>query len=327
VAEAEELLQSMYDDDDGVRPDAATLSILQQQLTGTSSGPRSAEWVGAMREVCAQPDVSSFNRAVSCCARVQLPELALAWLEMMGSAGVAPNLASFSLVLSACAKAGMARQATALLGTARAHAIALDTAALNLVLEAHSRAEQPLQAAALLRRMERGEEGEKCRPDGGSYAIVILCLAQRGEVSGALALMERMRGANVEVDVGCYNAAIRGFAASGKMSDASQLLSQLLRDGLRPDEYTFGPLLDACRRTGKTRLALALGRQMLLADIPLSTFCLSSLRRCIGATQFEELCREQGVIEHPAVKQAVKQALRRPPARQGQQRRAPRVRG
>jgi len=48
----------------------------------------------------------------------------------------------------------------------------------------------------------------------------------------------------------------------------------------------------------------------MLADKSLSSFCLVSLRRCIGASQLRAICREAGVLENPVVRQALGKSAR-----------------
>ena len=61
-----------------------------------------------------------------------------------------------------------------------------------------------------------------------------------------------------------------------------------------PDAYTYGPLLEACRKAGHRQRARGYGRQMLKSypKLPLSPFCLASLRKTMGATQLQALCEE-----------------------------------
>lgn len=66
--------------------------------------------------------------------------------------------------------------------------------------------------------------------------------------------------------------------------------------GVRADEWTYGPLLEASRRAGHRQRARTYGRRMLLSfkssGLPLSPFCLASLRRSIGINGLQQLARE-----------------------------------
>lgn len=55
---------------------------------------------------------------------------------------------------------------------------------------------------------------------------------------------------------------IRGYATHDRLSDALALLNELRAAGLSPDEWTYGPLLDACRLEKKSRVARSLGMQV-----------------------------------------------------------------
>ena len=57
----------------------------------------------------------------------------------------------------------------------------------------------------------------------------------------------------------------------------------------------YGPLLEACRRTGDRKRARRIGKEMLLGGGPYSNFCMTSLRRALGIAQLRTLCRECNV--------------------------------
>ena len=67
-----------------------------------------------------------------------------------------------------------------------------------------------------------------------------------------------------------------------------------------------GPLLETCRRSGQRRVARQYGQKMLQAGVPLSNFCVTSLRRSIGAAQLRSLAAEFGLESHPMIEQACK---------------------
>ena len=82
---------------------------------------------------------------------------------------------------------------------------------------------------------------------------------------------------------------------------------------MKPDQWTFGPLLDACRRRGDRYRARRYGRQMLQSDEPLSSFCTNALRRTLSVAQLRTLCEECGVAFDTIV--ASSQSARRPAAK------------
>ena len=53
-------------------------------------------------------------------------------------------------------------------------------------------------------------------------------------------------------------------------------------------------------------MARQYGQKMLQAGVPLSSFCVTSLRRSIGAAQLRSLAAEFGLESHPMIEQACK---------------------
>lgn len=84
----------------------------------------------------------------------------------------------------------------------------------------------------------------------------------------------------------------------------------MARLGVTPDQWTFGPLLETCRRSGQRRVAKQYGQKMLRARVPLSNFCVTSLRRSIGAGQLRSLAAEFNLESHPMIDQACKPSAR-----------------
>ncbi|EOD20233.1 hypothetical protein EMIHUDRAFT_469985 [Emiliania huxleyi CCMP1516] len=289
--------------------DEVTFSSMISLSPGASTAPaRAAEWLGAMKQLGLQPDAQCFNKVLACCARARLPELADEWLDKMEVAGVPPNLVSYSTTIAAYAKTAQPDEAAAVLRRMTARGIAPDTILLNQLLESLVRASRPAQAAALLSRFRRGELGPP--PDCCSYTIVLSALAREGDVARAASWFRTMTAEDgIAPDLMCYNGLIRGFAGQGELDEAMRLYDRLRREGLSPDEWTYGPLLDGARAARASRLARSLGAQMLGRSPPvLSSFCLVALRRSIGASGLRAVCRECGVLDQPAVRQALGKA-------------------
>ena len=133
-----------------------------------------------------------------------------------------------------------------------------------------------------------------------SYTIVISALSKRGRLAAASKLLDRMDASGVQPDVMCFNTLISGAASAQKWDLVERLLTKLREAGGQPDQWTYGPLLEACRRSGDRKRARRIGKEMLTECGPPSTFCMTSLRRLLGTGQLKALCREAGV-EWPAI--------------------------
>ena len=86
------------------------------------------------------------------------------------------------------------------------------------------------------------------------------------------------------------------YASKGMWGAVGRTMAQMRQVGVEPDGYTYGPLLEACRRSGQRQRARSFGRTMLLSRrMELSPFCLTSLRKSLGGRQLQQLCDECGV--------------------------------
>jgi len=126
---------------------------------------------------------------------------------------------------------------------------------------------------------------------------VISGLARRGRLADAAKIFDRMRiNTTVAADATTYNTMVAGYASRGMWSAINRLFGQMREDGISPDQWTYGPLLEACRKAGLRQRARVFGRRMLLdRRLPLSSFCLLSLRKTLGATQLRVLVSECNV--------------------------------
>ena len=118
-----------------------------------------------------------------------------------------------------------------------------------------------------------------------------------GSAPEASRLLDYMqRNTSIAPDATCFNVLLGGFAAKRMWGAIGRTLTQMRTAGVAADAYTYGPLLEACRKSGQAKRAKAIGRQMLLDEqLPLSPFCVLSLRRTIGEAQFKVLAKECGV--------------------------------
>lgn len=234
-----------------------------------------------------------FNKVIASFGRARLAEVAEEWLGRMQAAGLSPNLVSYSTVIAAYARTAQPDDALRVLREMQRVAITPDVVTYNAVIDAHARAGRLHQANALLRKLERGEAGDGCVADVVSYTIVISGFARRGKLQEASRTLQRMQmNTSIVPDAPCFNVLIGSYAAKGMWGAVSRSLAQMRSAGVHADAYTYGPLLEACRKSGQRNRARAFGRAMLLdKQLPLSPFCVISLRKAVGATQLKALAQ------------------------------------
>ncbi len=201
-----------------------------------------------------RPDVVSFTSVMDACGKAGDWQGALRLLEGMekdakhnpsSSSSPRPNLRTYTVGMRACARAGEWQRCLALLERMEQ---APDTIACNVALEACARAHQPQPALALLEEMERGELGDRALPDLVSYTNAIR--AQEGGKNGGSAatarqLLKRFKaqgGGSMRPDVLLYNSALRVCVQEKQWRLAHEILGEMQRDGLAPDDLTVRAL-------------------------------------------------------------------------------------
>ena len=283
---------------------------------GDAGGGRPARFAGTLIATddlpCMQvlttaprPDLQCYNKVIASYGRARLPEVAEEWLTKIELAGLVPNLVSYSTAVAAYARVAEPEQAARLVRRMRDAGVTPDTVTYNALLDAHVRAGQLHQAQALVRRMERSEAGE--RADVVSYTILLSGLARRGRLSEAARWLEHMEyNATVAPDATTYNTLMAGYASRSMWAAMDKLIGRMRDAGIRPDEYTYGPILEAARRIGQRQRARSYGRRMLLdSEIALSPFCLHSLRRSLGLSQLRALVDELPGVSWDGVEAAL----------------------
>ena len=69
----------------------------------------------------------------------------------------------------------------------------------------------------------------------------------------------------------------------------------MARDGIAPHQWTYGPLLEACRRAGNRQRAARYGERVFKELTPPPSFCVTSLGRSLGAGGLAALAKRCGV--------------------------------
>lgn len=128
-----------------------------------------------------------------------------------------------------------------------------------------------------------------------SYTVVISALSRSGRLSEAKLWLERMVESGVRPDIRCFNTLITGLASNLDWDEIDNLLAWMRQLNTPPDQWTYGPLLEACRRSGDKARARRIGKSMLSAPAACSAFCLNSLTRTLGEGPTQALFRECGV--------------------------------
>ena len=142
----------------------------------------------------------------------------------------------------------------------------------NSLLSALGGEDDASEIAKVLRDMRMAD----CSMNNPTYVILLSHCATRGDVSGAMALMEEMQRKGLTPTVECYTSAIDACVKDGSethLTLAFDLFQRLKRQKIRPTVVTYGCLFEALRATENVDGAFALYREACRYGISLSDRC------------------------------------------------------
>ena len=182
-----------------------------------SACEKAAKWEEAvkllrgMAQKRVDPDVISYNAAISACEKCAEWERALEFFNEMKEVGIRPDVYSYSSAISACEKGSQT-----------------DTS-LSLFAEMKS---------------------EGIRPDAITYNSAIAACGKGGAdyTDTALSLLAEMKAEGIQPDDYSYNSAITSCEKGGaKYTDtALSLFNEMKEAGVKPDGVTYTTITKAC---------------------------------------------------------------------------------
>ena len=180
------------------------------------------------------------NAAIDACARAHPPRMEEAFDIFDYAVNVdkrlSPNVFTFGALMSACARARDADRAVQLLEEMETKYNILP----NRVVYSTA-----ISAA------------ERSKPTRSHLALSLL-----REMMSSSIIHKRMNPSNKELTI-AYNTAISALARDGQFETAIQLLEEEMpREGVLPDEVTYGTVMAACERSKKWKLILKFANQM-----------------------------------------------------------------
>eukprot|EP00667_Euglena_gracilis_P002480 EG_transcript_2480 len=228
-----------------------------------------------------QPDRPMYTTLIMACEAMRQPQKAWEFFQQMKAVGIKPDKATYIHMLDVCVlqadgqPALGVQKARELLAEAKARQIPTDADLSNCLLKVLAQAQDETILAAfaemqaqgmrpnqatynmlLVACQKRGDvqlatklyndmlaEDSVCRPDAGTFAILMeLCGAAR-ETAWARALLRDMRRCGLPVAAAAYNRCIAALVQADDPQAATDLLAEMRRDGPEPNLETYRTLL------------------------------------------------------------------------------------
>jgi len=242
---------------------------------GDSKGLREA--LAIMCGSCHSVDVYSWNRALAACSTSEAAldlaeELAAAGIcnegldavgyntlmkynaraghlsrclelhSQMLSKGLVPSEVTFGILLEACVAAKDLDSARKVFDDLSSSGLRLNVVHCTTFIKGLLGANKLDEAAGVLDEMACSASG--VRPDLITYSTIVKAYAERGDVSAAVKMLEKMMGAGVKPDEIIYNCVLTGCCTfPHKTAIVMRIFETLLKLGLKPTTTTLSILL------------------------------------------------------------------------------------
>ncbi|OEL31297.1 Pentatricopeptide repeat-containing protein [Dichanthelium oligosanthes] len=105
------------------------------------------------------------------------------------------------------------------------------------------------------------------------WTTIVCACAEDGQLATARQLFDQMP----EMNIFSWNALIKGYVCHQKPVEALNMFQHLMREGLQPDQFTFGSCLSACEAMHSLKLGQQIHGMLLRSGFDLSVMIISSL--------------------------------------------------
>ncbi|CAE8639030.1 unnamed protein product [Polarella glacialis] len=231
-----------------------------------------------------QPDVITYNAAISAAEKGLQWESALCLLQEMLTKGPAPNIISFNAAISALEKAELWERALALLEDAATRAgISADLITYSAIISALGRGQQWQAAMGLLVQLRTS----KLQPSLVTYNAAVSAAERASEWRIALQLLfAEIRPRGMEPDIITYNSAVSATSRVHRWQLAHSIFRSMRQrpGGPAPDHITYNAAIAASETGQQAELVLELLREMTSLSLsPGPSVRSRAVLACLGA--------------------------------------------
>ncbi|CAM9860481.1 unnamed protein product, partial [Ectocarpus sp. 12 AP-2014] len=189
-------------------------------LGGVRRWERVMPLIDEMQKAGYQPDLLSFNLALSACARRGDANRTLRLLGDMRRADLLPTTYSFSSAVKSCERAGKADEVLALLGRMKSGGVSRTLVTFNSALLACAKDGRREDSLRILSEMKN----EGVSPDGKTFRLVMQACGHAGDPAGALVILRGMAKAGIPPGDRSFASAMEAFALAGDVDTVLSLM-------------------------------------------------------------------------------------------------------
>lgn len=195
-----------------------------------------------------QPNAITYNTIIAACSRSNEPDLAYEVFDEMQANGLKPDKFTYGSLIDSCAKSGQVERAFEISRMMSNRGVMKDQTIYSALLEACGRGRQLDRAFVVFEDMKRNGVW----PNLITFSVLIDICANAKEPERAFQIFSEIKHwgypkANVIV----YTALIDACSKGGWPERAELVLESMVENGVRPNEITFGALMEGWARQGK----------------------------------------------------------------------------
>ncbi|KAK1551478.1 hypothetical protein QYE76_017714 [Lolium multiflorum] len=237
--------------------------LLQSAITRHSSSPAS-HFLDALFAAYEDSGTAATTRGlhllVHAYAELRLPEEAISACRYLARRGVTPSLPAFNAVLHAAQRTGRFRVAWEVFELMTLKRVYANQATVELVIGVLSREGALARTAALVGRIH----GKKCSPGVVAHVALALWIFEEGRADQGILLLRRMLQRNILFDDIAYSLIVHAYCDIGELKSAHEQWDDMVRRGCHPNAFVYTCLIGAhCRREGGVSEAIQLLQEML----------------------------------------------------------------
>lgn len=201
----------------------------------------------SMSKLGTKPSLVTYNAMVAACARNNEPDLAYEVFEDMRANGLTPDKFTYGALIDTCARNGQVERAFELSRFMDADHIVKDSMIYSALMDACGRASQLERAFLVFEEMKRNG----IWPNLVTFAVLIGMCADAREPERAFQLFSEIKHwGNFRPNVVVYSALIDVCAKAGWPARAEHVLTSMVENGVRPNEISYGALMEGWTRRG-----------------------------------------------------------------------------
>ncbi|KAK4749735.1 hypothetical protein SAY87_027184 [Trapa incisa] len=240
------------------------------------------EGLGYMEEMSSRdrlkPNLVSWSAVIGGFSQGGYDEEAIQQLWRMLGTGLQPNPRTLASVLPSCARLHKLGLGKEIHGYATRHGFLSNSYVVNGLMDVYRRCADMESAEKMFWIFSLQNEV--------SFNTMIVGFCESGDVLKAKTLFDMMEIVGIEKDTVSWNSMISGYADNLHFSEALGMYHHLLmEDGVEPDSFTLGSVLNACAEMASMRKGMEIHSQAIVRGLQSNTF--------VGGALVEMYCKCQ----------------------------------